>query len=151
MAYAPCAIGKAVYSRPYLDVVLACSYGRHESFPVDALIDTGSDLCIFDWAIAHTMGFDPRAVGEASELRGLGSPDPRPSRIVPVSLYVPRLKRRFEVHAEFCQIAKGLGVAAILGHHGFLDQIAVTFHRGEYFEIVDDQPGQPISHLKVVR
>jgi hypothetical protein len=127
--YAPCTIGKAVYPRPYLDVVLACDYGHHESFPLDALIDTGSDLCIFDWAIASTMGFDRRSVGQPSELRGLGSAEAQPSRIVPIRIYVPRLKRGFDIHAESCHIAKGLGVAAILGHNGFLDRLSVTFHR----------------------
>lgn len=94
------------------------------------------------------MGFDPRAVGEKSELRGLGgSGQPQESRIVPASIYVPRLKRRFEIEAEFCHIAKDLGVAALLGHHGFLDQLAITFCQGKFFEIVDDQPGD-VAHLK---
>lgn len=149
--YAPCVIGQTTYPRPYLDVVLRSEHGHRETFSVDALVDTGSDLCVFDWAIAHMMGFDPHSVGMESNLAGLGSSEPQLARIVPITLYVPRLKRAFPLNAQFCQIAGNLGVAGLLGHVGFLDQFSITFARGEYFEIIDDQPGTSVSHLKPVR
>lgn len=73
-------------------------------------------------------------------MSGFGSPEVQETRIVPISLYVPRLNRSFDLHAEFGQIPKKLGVAGLLGHRGFLDPISITFAFGEYFVIVDDSP-----------
>lgn len=148
--YTKCRIGDSEHPRPYLDVVLSCEHGHVASPEFNALVDTGSDICMFDWALAHTMGFDPHRHGVPGQVTGLGGAEPEPTRIVPVTLRVSRLGIDFAVPAQFCQISARIGVTGLLGHLGFLAEIDIRFHQGKYFEITDDAPA-PVTMLQPVR
>lgn len=135
--------------RPNIEVVLSFDGGGRGPIPtpgIDALIDTGSDYCMFDWYWATCMRIDPRNVGLRTSIGGIGG-TAEAWRVPGVSMHIPELAWTTVIDAYFLRFTKT--VCGVLGHAGFLDELTVTFHRGEYFEITDDRKA-PVEHLKPV-
>lgn len=128
-----------IHSRPFLDIVLRCA--GCISPLLEILVDTGADTCLFDWPLAHLMGFDPDAVGLPSLVGGIGRSDQR-ARLINASIHVPALERDFELAVQFAPIPGKIGLIGVLGHDGFLDRLNVTFSQAKYFEIDDELPGE---------
>ncbi len=128
------------FRKPCIGVVLSRDDGRpnaRHSFEVTALIDTGSDLCLFDWAIATYMNIDPKIIGQLTEVGGFSGTQ-NIYLISDIKIAVPSLNRSFSITAGFGMFSGGIG--GVLGHRGFLDHVSVTFTMGEHFEFVDDDP-----------
>jgi len=135
-----------VYKRPCLDVVLNRADGRSEhSFPISSLIDTGSDLCMFDWAIANFMGFDPKAIGHRSEIGTFSDEKKVVYFVGGIGISVPAIRKTFSPRLVGFGDFKGI-ITGVLGHHGFLNDVLIEFINGECFEMVDDDPA-PVLHL----
>ncbi len=102
--------------------------------PVQLLLDTGSDNCIFDALLAQQLlGINVASVGRPTKLFGLEREVD--AFVLPISLHIRELKRTFEIpEAHFCSLGN---LGGILGHHGFLDQVTVRFRRGKSFEFED--------------
>ena len=130
--YTPVASRGGVVRKPYLWVVL-----RHQGNftpPINMLLDTGADCCIFDAALAtDLLRFDVAALGRATTISGIEGPVP--AYVHPIEVHVRDLKRTFQIpEAHFCQLR---GLAGVLGHNGFLDRLIVRFSLGRSFEIED--------------
>ena len=110
--------------RPILNV--AITYGRARSQRIEAIVDSGSDYCLFHASIGESIGIDvtsgiPGSLGGAiGGSRG--------------ELYYHRV-RLFAVGESYDIVAgffPGLSVPALLGQVGFFDRFTVTFdHTGQ--------------------
>lgn len=134
----------SIVNRPHIDVVLRRPPGFTPT--VSVVIDTGSDFCIFDFELARSIGFDPSTVGKKTSLEGIGAAVD--AWIVPVSVYVVKLKRAFEIDGYFCVLRRG--IFGVLGHRGFLEHFETRFARAEYFEITDERPAEVVN-LRLVQ
>lgn len=135
--------------RPHIEVILSFGQAGPNARPTpefEVLIDTGADHCLFDWSWASWMGFDPRQVGQRRDLTGIGGKT-ETYLVRGVELYVPALEWESSIDAYFLPFAKDVG--GVLGHDEFLSHFSVTFHKGEYFEIVDERPA-PVANLRPV-
>lgn len=125
-----------VVRKPYLWVVL-----RHQGRftpPINMLLDTGADCCIFDAALAtDLLRLDVARLGRETTLSGIEGPVR--AYVHPIQVHVRELKRTFDLpEAHFCQLR---ALAGVLGHNGFLDRLIVRFALGRSFEIEEVPPG----------
>lgn len=109
-------------------------YATKYTPPVQLLLDTGSDYCIFDALLAQQLlGINVASAGRLTKLFGLEREVD--AYVLPIAVHVRELKRTFEIpEAYFCTLGN---LGGILGHHGFLDCVSVHFQRGKSFEFVD--------------
>jgi len=130
--YTPVTSSIGVVRKPYLWVVLR--HQGHFTPPINLLVDTGADCCIFDTALAtDLLRLDVAALGRATTISGIEGPVV--AYVHPIQIHVRDLKRTFEIpEAYFCQLR---GLAGVLGHNGFLDRLIVRFSLGRSFEIED--------------
>jgi len=101
------------------------------------VVDTGSDRCMFNEQLARDyLDINPAMYGMLDKATGLSGTDD--VAVFPhLEVFLPELKRSFIVSAQF----KFLLFPGVIGHEGVLNQLKVTFHHGEYFEIDDsDHP-----------
>ena len=111
---------------------------RHEGRytpPINFLVDTGSDFCIFDAAIAvDFLGLDVVSRGRPERISGIEKSVE--AWVHPVEIYVRDLRRAFHIQEAYFSQLRGL--AGVLGHNGFLDRLIVRFSRGKFFEIIEE-------------
>ena len=128
--YTPARLGESEVLRPCLAVFVG--FEGRVAPAVSMMVDTGSDACIIDTAVAHMAGFDPSRVGKKTLIEGLTKA--QDAYLVPVQILVRDLKREVNAEIYFTQLR---GIAGILGHGGFLEEFSVTFVKGRYFEFND--------------
>ena len=117
--------------KPYIYGLLR--HGGRATPPWNMLVDTGSDFCLFDVVLVQQLlGLDVTSVGRRDEIYGLEGK--QPAFIYPADLYVRDLRRAFAIRDAYYTRLSG-GIAGILGHNGFLDQVSVRFVRGRHFEV----------------
>lgn len=104
---------------PVLNVSIIVAHTTSKRF--EAIVDSGSPVCLFHADIGKQMGLKPED-GKADELGGVvgGSKG---------TAYFHKIK--LKVMADIIPITAGfspqLSVAAILGRHGFFENFIVTF------------------------
>ena len=125
-----------VVAKPMLFAVLR--RGGVSAPPVNMLVDTGSDDCIFDvlW-VQQFLRFDVTALGARDEIQGLEGL--QEAYVADVDLFIRDLARSF--HIERAYFTKLRGLTGILGHNGFLSDLSIRFSHGKFFEIDDDPSG----------
>ena len=114
--------GRFSRPRPILTVLLRGPFG---DYPTDALIDTGSDDCVFPLHIAKRIGIDltTAPLGSAS---GVG--------IASVTLYYTQVTLRIADNHEQREWQAWVGFTSaplkrpLLGFAGFLQFFTATFH-----------------------
>ena len=134
--YTEVASSVGVVRKPFLWVVL-----RHEGRftpPINMLVDTGADCCVFDAALAtDLLRLDVAGLGRETTLSGIEGPVR--AFVHPIQVHVRELRRTFDIpEAHFCQLR---GLAGALGNKGFLDRLIVRFVLGRSFEIEETPAG----------
>ncbi len=104
--------------RPIIPIVVELD---GQSLSYDVLVDSGSDLNIFDWDIAHTLGIDVEA-GDAAYFVGATG--------VAESLFIHDVvlrmgQYRISTRAGFARLTEES--YGIVGQRGFFDQFKITF------------------------
>jgi len=119
--------------RPYVYVRLHNRPADRVSNLVPMVLDTGSDHCLFNAELAHTVGMNPLDGGRVVGTQGVGGS--APTALWPVDLELPELDETFQVRAQFGQLPPG--VNGLLGNHGFIDRFTrVAFHpKAHQFEL----------------
>src|SRR5262249_43357905 len=97
-------------------------YGHAESKRIEAVVDSGSDFCLFHASIGTALGMNLES-GAARPLRGVvgGVED---------KVYYHQVKIRVlgSIVSTVAGFSSRLAVAAILGRIGFFDNFKVTFN-----------------------
>lgn len=118
--------------RPVLRICL-----RHEGRTttlIPALLDTGSDHCLFDHELAISVGLNPATDGALDQVMGIGGPEL--IAVAPIEIAVPALgDLTWRIHAQFKSLRGG--IPAILGHGGFLQFMRASFSHATDFELGD--------------
>jgi hypothetical protein len=92
------------------------------SYSIEALVDTGSPLCLFRADLGRLIGFDVEA-GPGQEIGGVTTSEREPAYFHTVKLYIAG-NWTVRVTVGFVET---LHWAGILGRRGFFDRFAVRF------------------------
>lgn len=122
--------GVAEVYRPIISISVFDSKFQQHGFSVDALIDTGSDWCLFpDW-LAHRLKLD---LLNSPNLRIRGATGPLQVSVHEIGLEIGQGASRFRwrcsagfVPYQTPLFASG-DLSGILGHYGGLDQFETAF------------------------
>lgn len=105
--------------RPALTVFI--SHDGKRSAPLESIVDTGADHCVFDAGIANGLGIPVRK-GQRVAFSGIGKGAETIGYLHTVTLTVAT--QNYEAPIVF---AYGLSATGILGQIGFFDHFIVTF------------------------
>lgn len=105
--------------RPALTVFI--SHSAKRSAPVESIVDTGADHCVFDAEICDGLGIPVRE-GQQVAFSGIAREAETIGYLHTVTLTVAA--QSYEAPIVF---AYGLSITGILGQVGFFDQFIVTF------------------------
>lgn len=108
--------------RPLFDVVLR---GKSRALQIKAVIDTGADLCIFNYEVGEQLGFHPDQEGKREDIYGIEG-TPVETWIMNVQIFVPAFNKSFDTEVGF--IRSKIAVL-LLGQRGFFDHFKVTIER----------------------
>ncbi len=105
--------------RPALNVIIW--YNHKRSAPLQSIVDTGADHCIFDGEIGDDLGI-PVAKGPRLPFSGFAKGGPTIGFLHTVTLTVAA--QSYDVPIVF---AYGISATGILGQIGFFDHFIATF------------------------
>jgi len=105
--------------RPALKVLIW--YNHKRTAPIESIVDTGADHCIFDAELGEALGI-PVTKGDRCQLLGFAKGASAMGFVHKVALTVAA--HRIETRVVF---AYGIASTGILGQHGFFDHFTVTF------------------------
>ena len=118
---------------------------RNSNFiKIEAYIDTGSQWCLFDNALAKLLGIkDYKDTKEGIPLSGIGGKQPenigyfhKLKLVIFKDSINLNLKNSWQIETEIGFLEKPIGFGGILGVHGFLDHFSFKTNIPEgYFEI----------------
>lgn len=122
--------------QPLIKIVLRDQGRKHRLL---ALIDSGSEFCLFPRDIADLLGINIRT-GVRAEVMGIGG-----GEIQFFFHEIEMLLDRYHIRTKVGFAASGIGVSGILGHQGFFDQFIISFnYRHRFVEL--KKPGL-LQHL----
>lgn len=108
-------------SRPLIPVAL---FGPKGSIYIDALIDSGADMCLFHSDIGRDIGLEIEK-GERELFSGIEGGNVI-VYVYTIYLQIIGMSEKVEVKAGFAETP---GVSAILGQEGFFDNFQIKFQR----------------------
>ena len=108
-------------SRPLIPITL---FGPKGSIYIDALIDSGADMCLFHSDIGRDIGLEIEK-GEREVFSGIEGGNVI-VYVFPIYLQIVGMNEKVEVKAGFTET---LGVSAILGQEGVFDNFRIKFER----------------------
>ena len=108
-------------SRPLIPVAL---FGPKGSIYIDALIDSGADMCLFHSDIGRDIGLKIEK-GEREIFSGIEGGNVV-VYVYTIYLQIIGMSEKVEVRAGFAETP---GVSAILGQEGFFDNFQIKFQR----------------------
>lgn len=115
-------------------ILVQLRHAGQMSYAVPAIIDTGSDRCMFDHELALSIGMNPYQDGQEAEAVGIGGAER--IAVAPIELVIPAFEgQSWRIFAQFKRLPEG--APAILGHAGFLGRTRATFTRGREFELAE--------------
>ncbi len=107
-------------------------FGELQTPLFPALVDTGSDLCMFDDQLLLLIGLNAYQMGTASTATGIGGIEQ--VSVLPVEVIFPDLQNAsWQIHARFKRMPET--VPGVLGHAGFLGRMKSTFSHARTFEL----------------
>ena len=113
--------GKKWISRPIIPVTL---FGPKGSVTVDALIDSGTDRCLFHADLGREIGLDLEK-GEKETFSGIEG-GRIPAFRHKIQIQIVGMDGKAQVLAGF---ASASGIFAILGQEGFFDAFRIKFEK----------------------
>jgi hypothetical protein len=104
---------------------------------IPALLDTGSDHCLFDHELAISVGMNLATDGALDEVVGIGGREF--IAVAPIEIVIPELGNlAWRIYAQFKSLRHG--TPAILGHGGFLQFMRASFLYATDFELTGIRP-----------
>lgn len=116
--------------RPVLSAALR--YGGKQTPAFLSIVDTGSDLCMFDDQLLLLLGLNAYQIGAQSTAIGIGGAEQ--VAVFPIEVVFPALNNAaWEIHARFKRMPES--VPGVLGHAGFLGRMRASFAHAKTFEL----------------
>ena len=113
-------------------VTAALRHGGKQTPTFLALVDTGSDLCMFDDQLLLLLGLNAYQIGAQSTATGIGGVEQ--VSVFPIEVVFPALNNAaWEIHARFKRMPES--VPGVLGHAGFLGRMKASFSHAKTFEL----------------
>ena len=112
-------------------VTAALRFGGRQTPTFPAIVDTGSDLCMFDDQLLLLIGLNAYQIGSQSTATGIGGIEQ--VSVFPIEVVFPDLNHAsWEIHARFKRMPES--VPGVLGHAGFLGRMKASFFYAKTFE-----------------